>query len=102
MSNNSRAGNRCTSNYGRNLIFRRTETPSHSADVQVRNPLALLSTIVPKCFEGESFKAYREAEQQRQAEQEAETYKHEQEFAALLEAHKRVLDDPTHPPTIRH
>jgi hypothetical protein len=60
----------------------------------VRNPLALLSTIVPKCFEGESFSAFREAEQQRQAVQQAETYKHEQEFAALLEAHRRLLDDP--------
>ena len=60
----------------------------------VRNPLALLSTIVPKCFEGESFKAYREAEQRRRIVQEAEIYKHEQEFAALLDAHRRILADP--------
>jgi hypothetical protein len=60
----------------------------------VRNAMALLSTIVPKCFEGVSFRAYRETEQRRQALQEAEAYKQQEEFAALLEAQKRILDDP--------
>ncbi len=59
----------------------------------VRNPLALLATIVPKCFEGESFRAYREAEQQRHAAEEAQADTQQRELDALLEAQQRILDN---------
>ena len=52
------------------------------------------ATIVPKCFEGESFKAYREAEQQRREAEQAQTDAQQRELDALLETQKRVLDDP--------
>jgi hypothetical protein len=61
----------------------------------VRNPLALLATIVPKCFEGESFKAYRESERERREAQQTQADAQQRELDALLEAQKRVLDDPT-------
>ena len=60
----------------------------------VRNPLALLATIVPKCFEGESFKAYREGERQRREAEQTQTDAQQRELDALLETQKRVLDDP--------
>ena len=60
----------------------------------VRNPLALLATIVPKCFEGESFKAYREGERQRREAEQIQTDAQQRELDALLETQKRVLDDP--------
>ena len=60
----------------------------------VRNPLALMSAIVPKCFEGESFKAYREAERQRHDAEQAQQEDQQRALDALVEAQKRVLDDP--------
>lgn len=60
----------------------------------VRNPLALLATIVPKCFEGESFQAYREGEQHRLEAEQAATEAQQRELDAVIIAQKRILEDP--------
>ncbi len=52
---------------------------------EVRNPLGLIQVAVPKCFEGESFRLYRETELQRVANAAAARSAAEAEWRAVLQ-----------------
>jgi len=54
---------------------------------EVRNPMGLLQAAVPRCFEGESFRLYREVRQREKEAQKAQ----EAQTKAIWEA---ILDDP--------
>lgn len=51
---------------------------------EVRNPVGLLQVAVPKCFQGESFRLYREAEGQKRAQMEAAAAAARAEWNAVL------------------
>ena len=53
----------------------------------VENPMGMLIRYLPKCFEGESFERYREAERQRREAEAAEQ-------AAFEAEQHRILEDP--------
>src|SRR5262245_55371277 len=57
----------------------------------VHNPLALLATVVPKCFEGESFRVFRETQARREAEERERLAAQQRETVEMAQA---VMDDP--------
>ena len=63
----------------------------------VRSPLALLAAVVPKCFEGESFRQFRQERAQRQAEEQLLRDVQQREIEAALEYNRRILADPEAP-----
>ena len=66
----------------------------NSRVVRIHSPLAYLAGIVPKCFEGESFRSYRRREAER-AGREAQARKVElEEVRRWKETQRRVLEDP--------
>jgi hypothetical protein len=63
-------------------------------DPNIRSPLALLATVVPRCFEGESFRLYREAERKRKTEEAERDAAAQAELAAWRREQESILADP--------
>jgi hypothetical protein len=70
-----------TDNEIAHFILLKAQTPG------IRTPLGFLRNVVPRCFEGESFRQYRE-EQRLKAEQGA------RDHARVLAQWRQILDDP--------
>jgi hypothetical protein len=63
----------------------------------VRSPLALLAAVVPKCFEGESFRQFRQERGEREAREQQIRDAQQREIEAALEYNRRILADPDAP-----
>ena len=63
----------------------------------VRSPLALLAAVVPKCFEGESFRQFRQERAEREAREQQIRDAQQREIEAALEYNRRILADPDAP-----
>ena len=61
----------------------------------VNNPLALLVAVVPKCFEGESFRHYRDAKRRFLHEQELRQVRAQAELDQFTKEQQATLDNPT-------
>ena len=60
----------------------------------VHNPLALLVAVVPKCFEGESFRHYRDAKRRFLHEQELRQVRAQAELDQFTKEQQTILEDP--------
>lgn len=60
----------------------------------IRNPVAFLASTVPKCFEGESFRVYRESERQRNEQERIMQAGQQRELERWLEQQREILADP--------
>lgn len=60
----------------------------------IHSPLALLASIVPKCFEGEPFQLYREAERRRRAEEQEREAAQQMELEQWRREQEQILSDP--------
>ena len=60
----------------------------------VKSPMGFLKTSVPRCFEGESFRHFREAEQQRREAAAVREAAQEAELRRFQEEQRAVLADP--------
>ena len=60
----------------------------------VKSPMGFLKTAVPRCFEGESFRQYRETEARRREAAEREQAAREEEERRFRAEQQAILDDP--------
>lgn len=60
----------------------------------VKSPIGFLKTSVPRCFEGESFRQFREAERKRREASELREAAQEEEVRRFQEEQRAVLKDP--------
>ena len=60
----------------------------------VKSPMGFLRTAVPRCFEGESFRQFREAEEQRRETASLRQLERESGLRRLREEQRAILEDP--------
>jgi hypothetical protein len=60
----------------------------------IENPIGFLLTVVPKCFEGESFAQWRQQQHEKAVAAEASRARHEADYQAFLREQQDVLGDP--------
>jgi hypothetical protein len=60
----------------------------------VKSPMGFLKTAVPRCFEGESFRQYRETEARRREATEREQAAREEDERRFREEQQAILEDP--------
>ena len=60
----------------------------------MKSPMGYLKTSVPRCFEGESFRQFREAEVKRQKVAALREAAQEEELRRFQEEQRAILEDP--------
>jgi hypothetical protein len=60
----------------------------------IKSPMGFLKTAVPRCFEGESFRQFREAESRRRHSASIEQFAREQEMRRFREEQRAILENP--------
>jgi hypothetical protein len=63
----------------------------------IKSPMGFLKTAVPRCFEGESFRQFREAESKRRRSASLEQMAREREMQRFREEQRAILDNPASP-----
>jgi hypothetical protein len=74
--------------------FLRTEAARFYKNPRIHNLSGLMITQVPKCFEGESFRLFREAQHQVKEAAQREQQESERRYQELQDEQRRILEDP--------